>query len=81
MIIHYHKEGGSFVKSERPFKGIFILLWVLAFALVNYPIGALASTKLTPVLFGMPFSVFYFWAAYSLLICAGVLVAWKVMRD
>ena len=54
---------------------------VLAFALVNYPIGAWASTKLTPVILGLPFSVFYFWTAYSLLVLAGVLLAWKVMRD
>jgi len=25
--------------------------------------------------------VFYFWAAYSVLILAGILVAWKVMRS
>lgn len=59
----------------------FIVLWVLAFALVNYPIGALASTKLEPFVFGMPFSVFYFWCAYAVLILAGVLLAWKVMKD
>jgi len=53
----------------------------VAFALVNYPIGAWASTKLTPVILGLPFSVFYFWTSYSLLILAGVLLAWKVMRD
>ena len=60
---------------------IYIAIWVLAFALVNYPIGAWASTKLTPVILGLPFSVFYCWAAYSVLILAGILLAWKVMRD
>lgn len=60
---------------------IFVLLWILAFALVNYPVGAWASTKLDPFILGMPFSVIYFWTAYSLLILAGVLLAWKVMRD
>ena len=62
-------------------KWFFILLWFLAFSLVNWPIGSIASVKLTPVIFGLPFSVFYFWAAYSVLILAGILVAWKVMRS
>ncbi len=61
-------------------KWFFILLWFLAFALVNWPIGSIASMKLTPVIFGLPFSVFYFWTAYSVLILAGIIVAWKVMR-
>ena len=62
-------------------KWFFILLWSLAFALVNWPIGSIASMKLTPVIFGLPVSVFYFWTAYSVLILAGILVAWKVMRS
>ena len=62
-------------------KWFFILLWFLAFALVNWPIGSITSMKLTPVIFGLPFSVFYFWTAYSVLILAGILVAWKVMRS
>ena len=69
------------MKSRKIRRVVFTLIWVLAFALVNYPIGAWASTKLEPFVLGMPFSVFYFWAAYSLLILAGVLLAWKVMRD
>ena len=60
---------------------VFTVIWVLAFALVNYPIGAWASTKLEPFVLGLPFSVLYFWTAYSVLILAGVLMAWKVMRD
>ena len=59
----------------------FVLLWVCAFALVNAPIGSWASMKLTPVIFGLPFSVFYFWAAYAVLILAGILMAWKAMRN
>ena len=69
------------MQSRKKRKAFFVLLWVLAFSLVNYPIGAWASMKLEPFIFGMPFSVFYFWMAYSLLILAGVLLAWKVMRD
>jgi len=69
------------MKCRKTRNIIFIAIWILAFSLVNYPIGALASTKLTPVIFGLPFSVFYFWTAYSVLIIAGVLLAWKVMRD
>ena len=69
------------MQSKKRRNGVFILLWVVAFALVNYPIGALASVKIYPFVLGMPFSVFYFWAAYSVLILAGVLLAWKVMRD
>lgn len=69
------------MKSRKTCRAVFTLLWILAFALVNYPCGAWASNKLYPFIFGMPFSVFYFWAAYSLLILAGVLLAWKVMRD
>ncbi|MBR5260949.1 MAG: hypothetical protein IKV47_02135 [Oscillospiraceae bacterium] len=69
------------MKCRKTRNIIFIAIWILAFALVNYPIGALASTKLTPVIFGLPFSVFYFWTAYSVLVIAGVLLAWKVMRD
>lgn len=59
----------------------YVVIWVLAFALVNYPIGAWASTRLTPFVLGMPFSVFYFWCAYAVLILAGVLMAWKAMKD
>lgn len=62
-------------------KRVYILLWVLAFALVNYPIGSWASVRLTPVILGLPFSVFYFWAAYAVLILAGILVAANVMRS
>ena len=57
------------------------VLWLCAFSLVNYPIGSWAGQKLTPFVLGLPFSVFYFWAAYSLLITAGVLLAWKTLRD
>lgn len=57
------------------------ILWFCAFALVNYPIGAWAGQKLTPYVLGLPFSVFYFWSAYSLLILAGVLLSWKTLRD
>lgn len=53
--------------------------WLLL--LMNYPIGAIASVRIEPFVLGMPFSVFYFWAAYSVLILAGVVLAWKVMRD
>lgn len=69
------------MKNRKTRRIVFTALWVLAFALVNYPIGAWASTKLTPVILGLPFSVFYCWAAYSLLILAGILLAWQVMRD
>ena len=34
-----------------------------------------------PCYSGAALSVFYFWTAYSLLVLAGVLLAWKVMRD
>ncbi len=69
------------MKTRKARRTVFVLLWIIAFALVNYPIGAWASTRLHPFILGMPFSVFYFWAAYALLILAGVLLAWKVMRD
>lgn len=69
------------MKTRKTRRAVFTLLWVLAFALVNYPIGALASTRLDPFILGLPFSVFYFWTAYSVLILAGILLAWKVMRD
>ena len=69
------------MKNRKTRRIVFTALWVVAFALVNYPIGAWASNKLTPVIFGLPFSVLYFWVAYSVLILAGVLLAWKVMRD
>ena len=69
------------MKTRSSRKFVFVLLWILAFALVNYPIGAWASVRLEPFILGMPFSVFYFWCAYSLLVLAGVLLAWKVMRD
>lgn len=67
--------------SRKVKRVLFALLWFAAFALVNYPIGAWAGQKLTPVILGMPFSVFYFWTAYSLLILVGILVAWKLFRD
>lgn len=60
---------------------LFGLLWFAVFALVNYPIGAWAGQKLSPVILGMPFSVFYFWTAYSLLILVGIVMAWKLFRD
>ena len=69
------------MKNRKTRRAVFTALWVMAFALVNYPIGSWASVKLTPVILGLPFSVFYFWAAYSFLILTGVLLAWKVMRD
>ena len=69
------------MKQNRKGRAIYVLIWVLAFALVNYPIGAWASNKLEPDILGLPFSVCYFWVAYTLLILAGVLLAWKAMRD
>lgn len=36
------------MQSKKRRNGVFILLWVAAFALVNYPIGALASVKIDP---------------------------------
>ena len=69
-------------KRSRNVKRVWMgLLWLLAFALVNYPIGAWAGQKLTPFILGMPFSVFYFWTAYSILILVGILLAWKLFRD
>ena len=69
-------------KMSRKTKSLlFALLWFCAFALVNYPVGAWAGQKLTPVVLGMPFSVFYFWTAYSVLILVGILIAWKLFRD
>ncbi len=59
----------------------YVLVWLLAFALVNYPVGAWAGQKLYPFVIGLPFSVFYFWASYAVLILAGMLLAWKVFRD
>ena len=69
------------MKTRSSRRLVFVLIWILAFALVNYPIGAWASMRLEPFVLGMPFSVFYFWCAYSLRVRAGVLLAWKVMRD
>ena len=68
-------------KGRKAKVWFFAILWIIAFALVNYPIGAWAGQKLYPFILGMPFSVFYFWAAYSFLILVGVLMAWQVLRD
>ena len=57
------------------------MLWALAFALVNYPIGAIAGQKLYPFILGLPFSLFYFWTAYTVLILVGILLAWLLFRD
>ena len=51
------------MKEKRKGRAIYVLIWVLAFALVNYPIGAWASNKLEPFILGLPFSVCYFWVA------------------
>ena len=69
------------MKTRSSRRLVFVMIWILAFALVNYPIGAWASVRLDPLVLGMNFSDFYFWCAYSLLVLAGVLLAWKVMRD
>ena len=53
------------MKTRSSRRLVFVLIWILTFALVNYPIGAWASVKLEPFVLGMPFSVFYFWCAYS----------------
>lgn len=57
------------------------ILWLAAFLLVNYPIGAWAGQKMEPFILGIPFSLFYFWACYTLLIVIGVLISWKLWRD
>ena len=69
------------MKRNKAMSVLLSILWFCAFALVNYPIGAWAGQKMTPYVLGLPFSVFYFWCSYSLLILAGVLLAWKVLRD
>ena len=66
--------------SRKKMSVIFIIIWLAAFSLVNYPIGAWAGQKIYPFILGMPFSLFYFWAAYSLLIVIGILMAWKLWR-
>ncbi|MFY9279908.1 MAG: hypothetical protein WAO47_10080 [Caldicoprobacterales bacterium] len=60
---------------------VFTIIWLVGFSLVNYPIGAWAGQKIYPFVLGMPFSLFYFWSAYSLLIAIGIIMAWKLWRD
>lgn len=67
--------------SRKKMSVIFIIIWLAAFLLVNYPIGAWAGQRIYPFILGMPFSLFYFWASYSLLIVISILMAWKLWRD
>ena len=60
---------------------LFTVLWIAAFSLVNYPVGALVGHRIEPFILGVPFSLFYFWTSYSLLIAIGILMAWKLWRD
>jgi hypothetical protein len=67
--------------TRKTKKILFGVLWLLVFSLVNYPIGAWAGQKIYPFILGMPFSLFYFWTAYTLLIFVGILISWKLWRD
>ena len=37
--------------------------------------------KANSFVLGMPFSLFYFWTAYTVLILVGILLAWLLFRD
>ncbi|MEG1642239.1 MAG: hypothetical protein RR272_03920 [Synergistaceae bacterium] len=69
------------LKSRKRLIIIFSFIWLLLFSLVNYPIGAWAGQKIYPFIFGVPFSLFYFWSAYTLMIIFGIICAWKLWRD
>ena len=67
-------------KSRKAKSIFYFILWLLCFSLVNWPVGMIGQ-RLDPFIFGMPFSLFYFWAAYTLLIAVGLLIAWRLFRD
>mgnify|MGYP001148721261 CR=1 FL=1 len=75
-------QGQKNVSTPRKKKAIiFAIVWIVAFSLVNYPVGAFLGHRIHPFIFGVPFSLFYFWASYTLLIVIGILMAWKLWRD
>ena len=66
--------------TRRKKQIFYFVLWLICFSLVNWPVGMIGQ-RLTPFVLGMPFSLFYFWAAYTLLILMGILLAWRLFRD
>ena len=60
---------------------IFSVVGIILFSLINYPLGAWAGQKIYPFILGVPFSLFYFWAAYSVLILFGIACAGFLWRD
>lgn len=68
------------IKDRKARQLVYFILWLLCFSLVNWPVGTLAQ-RFEPFVLGMPFSVFYFGSAYSLLIVVGIVIAWRVFRD
>ena len=71
----------SMEKATRRGKIVATIIWLFAFSLINYPVGTWGAQKIYPFIFGMPFSVAYFWLSYSLMIVINCVIAWKIWRD
>ncbi|MDD6887487.1 MAG: hypothetical protein PUE41_03320, partial [bacterium] len=72
--------GITMLKTRRSKQICGLVGWLLCFALVNGPVGMIGQ-RLEPFVLGMPFSLFYFWAAYTLLIVVGIVLAGLLFRD
>lgn len=57
-----------------------MILWIIFFALVQYPLITLVAGKLHPYVFGLPFNFFYWWIMFLVLIFLEIIFAWKVWQ-
>jgi hypothetical protein len=55
-----------------------MVIWIIFFALVQYPLVTLAAGKLHPYVFGLPFNFFYWWIMFLILIFLEIIFAWRI---
>ena len=55
-----------------------MVIWIIFFALVQYPLVTLAAGKLHPYVLGLPFNFFYWWIMFLILIFLEIIFAWRI---
>jgi|GEM_PF-1695596 hypothetical protein len=72
-------KGFPWFVPRRTKDRVAMLAWLIAFAMVCWPVLAWAN-RLEPHVLGYPFNFFWLWFWFNAIIAIEVIIAWKVWR-